>query len=270
MLATKSIVTALSLAVQTSSAGVVGDEPVPPPEVAPPAPEASLTTTPAPAPTVFPPRWNGNTLFGTGAFTAALGMALHGVSAYGIQRECAVAENPSDLLPSKVRDLGIGDVLDSTFLANIDVICSPEVALAAGARVVVPLLSAGSIGQITAGGAFRGYKMGYDDAFTGQRRSAAAMMGVGGVLMLAGATLWAGSRGSIWENRTGCDTIECVVWYDFGTFQGSSILFSAGTGLVAQGLNYKQSRERYERWKNIDVRPMLSRNQAGLVLNGRF
>jgi hypothetical protein len=265
-----SISVALSLVLSPPSAAAGSETPVPPPLVASPELDASMMIAPSPPFAVMPPRWNGNMLFATGAFTAATGMALHALAAYGVQENCAVARDPSELLPEQARELGIGDVLDSTFLARIDVICSPEVALAGGARTVVPILSAGAIAQIATGGAFRGYAMGYDDAISGRRRSAAAMMGVGSVLMVAGAALWAGSRAAMPNNRTGCDTIDCVVWYDFATLQGSSILFMAGSGLVTQGASYRRSRRHYERWQNIDVRPMVSRSQAGLMLEGRF
>ena len=254
---------ALSLVVASAGPRV---EPQAAPSLAPTASEMSPAGA-SPSFAIAPPRWNGNTLFVTGAFTAALGMALHGLAAYGVQRNCAVARDPSELLPEQARELGIGDVLDSTFLARIDVICAPQVALSGGARIVVPVFSAGAIAQIAAGGAFRGYAMGYDDALSGRRRSAATMLGIGSTLMLAGAALWAGSRLAMPNNRTGCDSIDCLVWYDFGTFQASSILFMAGSGLVTQGMSYRRSRRTHERW---NLRPVVSGDMAGLVFDGRF
>lgn len=254
-------------------------DPTIPPEVRLTAPRAETwmqTPSPpppgtAPATMIPPPRWNGNALFVTGALTAAVSMALHGLAAHGVQKKCAVVENPGDLLPSRLRELGIGDVLDSTFLSNIDVLCSPQVGLALGARLLVPVFSAGSIAQVAVGGVFRGHQLGYDDAMnTGRRRSVALVAGVGGALMVAGAALWAGSRGSMLENRIGCDDIDCMVWYDFATFQGSMLLVTAGTGMLAQGLAYRQSRNRYQSWKNMGLRPLLSQREAGLVLEGRF
>ena len=235
------------------------------------APPASGGRTEAPAPVVAPPRWNGRALFGTGTLTAAVGMGLHAFAAWGVTDNCAVVENPSDLLPSAARKLGIGDVLDSTFLANIDVICSPEVILPLGARVLVPAFSAGSIAQIAAGGAFRGDASAYEDTLvTRSRHNAAAAIGVGSTLMLGGAVLWAVSRGMLVENRTGCDDITCLAWFDFGTFQGSSVLFAAGSGILAHGLSYRKSRSRYERLDHMGMRPMLSQNSAGVMLDGRF
>ena len=223
------------------------------------------------APAIAPPRWNGNTLFITGAVTAAVSMAMHGLAAHVVQRDCTLIENPSDLLPSRIRDLGIGDVLDASFLSRIDVICSPTVGIALATRVLVPVFSAGALAQVGVGGAFRGHHLAYQDVFgSGRRRSFAVTAGLGATLMLAGAALWAGSRASLFENHTGCDSIGCFAWYEFGTYQASALLFTAGTGLFAQGMAFRGSRRRYEAWKNIGVKPLLARDRAGFTVEGRF
>jgi hypothetical protein len=224
------------------------------------------TTAAAPNPRALPPpRWNGTTLFVTGTVTAAVSMALHGLAAYGVQQNCRIAGNPSDLLPSEVQELGVDDALDSTFLARIDVLCSPEVALFGAARVLVPVFSAGAIAQIAVGGAFRGDTTGYRDSLGGRRRNAAVLLGVGSSLMLAGVALWAGSRATMPGNRIGCESIACMTWYDFGTYQASALLFTAGTGLVMQGAYHRQRRRR-----TMNLRPLLSPEIAGLTLDGHF
>jgi hypothetical protein len=232
-----------------------------------PDPTAAATPNPRSLP---PPRWNGNTLFITGTVTAAVSMTLHGLAAYGVQQNCRTARDPSDLLPSEVQELGVDDVLDSTFLARIDVLCSPEVALFGAARVLVPVFSAGAIAQIAAAGAFRGDTTGYREALGGRRRNVAVMLGVGSSLMLTGFALWAGSRASMPSNRIGCESIACTTWYDFGTYQASAFLFTAGTGLLMEGAYHRQRRRRTKRLRTMNLRPLLSTDTAGLMLDGHF
>jgi hypothetical protein len=265
---------ALTLALPLTAAArtdVPFDEPQPPATTIPSTRSfAPASTTPSPGAPTFAPRWTGNTLFATSALTASVSLGLHALAAKAVQDNCRLVENPSDLLPSEARDLGIGDVLDSTFLSNIDVICSPKIALAGAARLLVPVFSAGAIAQVAVGGALAGDREAFDDTLSpGRRHKAAVMMGLGGVLLAGGAVLWAGSRASMFENRTGCDSITCLAWYDFGTVQGSALLAMAGSGMLAHGVAYRAGRRRYGP-SELGVTPVISRRQAGLAISARF
>jgi hypothetical protein len=143
-------------------------------------------------------------------------------------------------------------------------------------RVASDIGLATTMGLAAGGGAVRGRRDAYLHVVRGVspalRRRAIALTATGGVLVAAGAVLYATTRLWVFTRYLLCPTEECVqdtMAMNLGIREATFLFGAVGGGLAGWGIAELVHEKRY-RGHEIALRPLATPTLAGLSIGGRF